>query len=246
MAKVTAEHQALYALARDLPRSDLSMAAQLEYDRLKPAWERGEIAGLVPPHDLEPALLQRGSEVVRRRRSRVVRHTVDMSGTRHIFRFHRGRHVTLGIICAAFGAAFLTGAAALPIFGWSQTSAWTAVWTEIGAVAGGLFFAWGAFCSFRSGVQVSGKKLTIVNELWMHVIEASSIRAITLIPQSLGQGADHWRPLVVLTTGRSVCIENFDCGHASWPPRPERVAVVEELRALLGVEGDDLAQLEIS
>jgi hypothetical protein len=80
----------------------------------------------------------------------------------------------------------------------------------------------------------------------MHVIEASSIRAITLIPRSLGQGADHWRPLVVLTTGRCVCIENFDCGHAKWPPRPERVAVVEELRALLGVEGDDLAQLETS
>ena len=26
-----------------VPRSELSMAAQLEYDELKPAWERGEL-----------------------------------------------------------------------------------------------------------------------------------------------------------------------------------------------------------
>jgi hypothetical protein len=36
------EHEALYALHWNVPRSELSMAAQLEYDRLRPAWERGE------------------------------------------------------------------------------------------------------------------------------------------------------------------------------------------------------------
>ena len=44
MTEVTPEQQALYALARDLPRGDLPMAAQLEYDRLRPAEERGEVA----------------------------------------------------------------------------------------------------------------------------------------------------------------------------------------------------------
>ena len=34
MAKMTPEQEASYALDWDLPRSDLSMAAQLEYDRL--------------------------------------------------------------------------------------------------------------------------------------------------------------------------------------------------------------------
>lgn len=36
------EQEALYALHWNVPRSELSMAAQLEYDRLGPAWERGE------------------------------------------------------------------------------------------------------------------------------------------------------------------------------------------------------------
>lgn len=36
------EHEALYALRWNVPRGELSMAAQLEYDRLRPAWERGD------------------------------------------------------------------------------------------------------------------------------------------------------------------------------------------------------------
>src|SRR5690349_7830029 len=36
------EQEALYALHWNVPRSELSMAARLEYDRLRPAWERGE------------------------------------------------------------------------------------------------------------------------------------------------------------------------------------------------------------
>src|SRR5215471_4010372 len=37
------EQEALYALQWNVPRSELSMAAQLEYDRLVPAWEQGEV-----------------------------------------------------------------------------------------------------------------------------------------------------------------------------------------------------------
>jgi hypothetical protein len=40
MTEVPPERQALSALGLDLPRGgDLPMAAQLEYDRLRPAWE---------------------------------------------------------------------------------------------------------------------------------------------------------------------------------------------------------------
>lgn len=35
------EQEALYALQWNVPRDELSMTAQLEYDRLMPAWERG-------------------------------------------------------------------------------------------------------------------------------------------------------------------------------------------------------------
>jgi hypothetical protein len=41
VAKMTPLQEALYALHWDLPHSDLSLAAQLEYDRGKPVWERG-------------------------------------------------------------------------------------------------------------------------------------------------------------------------------------------------------------
>jgi len=40
--KMAPEQEAFYALHWNVPRSELSMAAQLEYDRLRPAWERGE------------------------------------------------------------------------------------------------------------------------------------------------------------------------------------------------------------
>jgi hypothetical protein len=39
---MTPEQEALYALQWNVPRSELSMAAQINYDRLRPAWERGE------------------------------------------------------------------------------------------------------------------------------------------------------------------------------------------------------------
>jgi hypothetical protein len=38
MAKLTPELEALYALQWNVPRSELSVAAQLEYDRLRPRW----------------------------------------------------------------------------------------------------------------------------------------------------------------------------------------------------------------
>ena len=42
MAKRTPEQEALYVVQCNVPRSELSLAAQLEYDRLRPPQERGE------------------------------------------------------------------------------------------------------------------------------------------------------------------------------------------------------------
>ena len=91
-------------------------------------------------------------------------------------------------------------------------------WT-IGVAAAGLFFVWGAICRFRMGVQVSGQKLTIGNELRTHIIDVSDIRAITLKPKQISQVATHWKPWVELTSGQGVWIYNFDCGPAGRPPR---------------------------
>jgi hypothetical protein len=54
------EQEALYALHSNVPRSELSMAAQLEYDRLRPAWER-ERPGLLPRNWKRPGLPGRGA-----------------------------------------------------------------------------------------------------------------------------------------------------------------------------------------
>jgi hypothetical protein len=149
---------------------------------------------------------------------------------------------THGVIFAVFAAAFLA-AAAIAIVTWSQASAGSNIWDVILLVACGASCAWPAICQFRRGVRVTSQKLTITNEYWIRVIATSSIRAITLKPHVLAH-REHWIPWVELTSGRGAWIDNFDCSLAGRPPRPELVAVVEEVRALLRVASDDLARPE--
>jgi len=149
-----------------------------------------------------------------------------MQGTTRTFRFHPVRQTVLGISFAVYGAAFVASAAVFA----SGLRAWA-----FGAIVLGLFFAWGAICRFRMGAQVSGRTLTIRNELRSYVVDAGDIRAITLQPKQISEIAAHWRPRVVLASGRGIWIDNLDCGPARRPPRLERVAVVDEVRALLGV-----------
>jgi hypothetical protein len=163
-----------------------------------------------------------------------------MSETTHQFRFHPYRQVILGVIIAALGAAILAAAVALGLFAFSQTG----LWWEIGFVVTGLFFVWGAICRFRMGVRVSGQKLIIGNELRTHIIDASDIRAITLRPKRISEVATHWKAWVELTSGSGVWIYNFDCGPANRPPRAESAAIVEEVRALLGIRGNALSRVE--
>ncbi len=66
MTELTPELEALYALHRNVPRSELSMGAQLEYDRLRAAWEQGEARPAAGA--LEAARLAWEHERTRRRR----------------------------------------------------------------------------------------------------------------------------------------------------------------------------------
>jgi hypothetical protein len=141
----------------------------------------------------------------------------------------------------ALGAFFL----GFPIYGlftpgfYKGASAWE--------TAGILFFgvlvmvvcSWVGIRQFRNGAQVSGHKLTIRNELRTYTVDAADIRRITLQPKSVGEGGTRWVARVELTA-KSIWIDNFDCGPASKPPKPGRVAVVDEIRALLGVRAEDL------
>ena len=156
-----------------------------------------------------------------------------MSGTTHKFRFRPYRQVIIGVWFAAIGAAFLTGAVAAVALEAQPVVAWAIAFAILG-----LVFVWAAIGRFRMGVRVSGQKLTIANELWTHTINASDIREITLKPKE-DTGNDRWRPRVELTNGKGVWIDNFDCGPERKPPRAESAAIVEEVRSLLGIRGDD-------
>ena len=113
-------------------------------------------------------------------------------------------------------------------------------WLLLGA-GGGLVFAWMGVRQFRNGAKVSGRKLTIRNELRTYTADACEIRAITLQPKSSSNG-DYWVARVELTSGKSIWIDNFDCGPAGKPPKPDRMAAVEEVRVLLGVRTDNIQQ----
>ena len=238
MTEVTPEQQALYALARGFHRNGLSLAAQLEYDRLRPAWERGEFTDWVPSSSLEQALRGQVLDAGEQHTSNAIRHTVDPSGTTHTFRLHRGRNRVLGIICLAIAACFPVGLGAQVAAG--QLTAWDVI-LFIGCA---LFFGWGGICAFRKGVHVSAGKLAIGNELGTRTFNASEIRAITLEPKAVSEVATHWVARVELTNGRKIWVEAFDGGPARRPPRPEIAGIVDEVRALLGIRADDISAPE--
>jgi hypothetical protein len=178
---------------------------------------------------LEAARLERDSSLA-------LRHTVDRSGTTHTFCFHRGRHLIAGIVCVVFGAAFLAMEVADP--------RGRGAWRDVVLVIFGLALVWMGIRQFRVGVQISGAKLTIRNDYRTRTVVASEIRAITLEPYAFGEVAKCWVPRVELTDGSSVWIDNFDCGPARRPPRPELAATVDEVRMLLWVRADDVSTPE--
>lgn len=163
------------------------------------------------------------------------RHTLDRSGTTHTFRFHRGRHLSFGILALVSGAACLAIAAA------PGTGAW---WGEVlFLVIFGLALVWLGVRQFWVGVQISAGKVAIRNSWRTRTVDASEIRAITLRPHVIGEG-NRWVPRVELTGGREVWIENFDCGPEKRPAKPELVAAVGEVRALLRGRADNISPPE--
>jgi hypothetical protein len=157
------------------------------------------------------------------------------SGTTHIFRAHRRKQVTLGVIGVAIGIASLAVGidAAINPAAADQTSRSGPI---VAAVVGPCFI-WLGICAFRMGVQVRGGKLIISNEWWTRTVRAGDIRAVTLEPKAVNEaGATHWVARVQLTDGKNIWIDGLDCGTTRRPPRPELAATVDEVRALLGSE----------
>jgi hypothetical protein len=85
---------------------------------------------------------------------------------------------------------------------------------------------------------LNGGKLTIHNELRTRAVHASDIRAITLEPRAISDGPTRWIARVQLADGSRIWIDDFDCGPASKPTKPELAVTVDEVRMLLGGKGE--------
>jgi hypothetical protein len=192
-----------------------------------------------------PAVAQAASELLqpylataraRRDAQLARRHKVNPSGTTHIFYSMRGFHLVTGIISAVFGIGGLVGlvaALAYPHSSWAQGSG--SAWGDFWGIVSALLFTWLGIRLVRVGVRITSQKMTIRGYFRTRTVKASEIRAISLQPLD-NESGPRWIPKVELTSGKRFWIHTLDCGSARKPPKPELAAIIEEVRALLGVE----------
>jgi hypothetical protein len=109
---------------------------------------------------------------------------------------------------------------------------------ELG-LATGVFCGWLGFRSFRVGVYVRPGVLIVNNWFRTRTLHRSQIAEINVMPRREGEDGLWWRVSVELMDGSSIWISAIDCGKASPTemPKPDRVAVVDEIRRLLDVGG---------
>jgi hypothetical protein len=188
-----------------------------------------------PPQAAQPELDACGLPAQNRGPTgRTGRHAVDPAGASHTFDFRRRRHLLWGIVTLAVAAFFLTGAIA------AQSSSGTpdAEIVEIWYIALGLPLVWLGIRQLRAGVRISGGKLIIRRGFRTRTVNVSEIRAATLRYRG-NQESPRRVPRVELVNGKSIWINNLDCGRADRPPDPRRAARFNEFRALLGVADGD-------
>jgi len=167
----------------------------------------------------------------------------DPPGRTRTFHLRPVFHGFVGLLSMTMGVFFL----GFPISGlfipgfYKGSSAWGTAGLLLMGVLIALVCTWAAIRQFRNGAQVSGHKLMIRNEIRTYTVDAADIRAITLQPKG-SQNGHYWVARVELTSGKGIWIDNFDCGPAGNPPKPDRAAAVEEVRVLLGVRADDRGQ----
>ena len=134
-----------------------------------------------------------------------------------------------------------------PSSSWARGSGGVSTWDNIWMAAMGLLGIWLGIRLLRLGVlQISTGKMTVRGYLRTRTVEVSEIRAFTLQTRDeTGNGA-RWIVRVELTGRKGFWIPSFACGSARRPPRPQLATIVEQIRALLKIEGDDGADLPVS
>jgi len=100
--------------------------------------------------------------------------------------------------------------------------------------------AWFAIRWSRLGVRITAGNVIVRNLYRTRTVGRHEIRDITLeskgVMQEGGRTAPFWVPRIWLTNGDSIWLLGLICGPAQRPPDPSRVAVLDELRALVGLQ----------
>ena len=218
MPEMSPQQEALQALDHDLPRSGLSAAAQLEYDRFKPVWEPGVPAEFLQAYAGASTAMQRGPGLASP-------HLVDRSGTTHTFRHQPLIYRALGPVLVFAAVLIVLGIANAESQSFNIWS--TIAWICVAPVP----CAWFGIRLIRAKVQVRDGKLIVCNVLRNRTFSASEISAITLD----SNGGSIWWPLVHLANGiKSVMVDGVVYITAPEPPT-ELARTVDEIRALLGI-----------
>jgi len=115
-------------------------------------------------------------------------------------------------------------------------------WKQIGSDRPGVMvivailvvsLTWVGIRGVRVRVELSGERITVRNFLRTRTSRVDGIREISLKIRTGGENTRHWVPFVELTDGGGIWIEALDCGLAHLPPHADRVAALDELRALI-------------
>jgi DivIVA domain-containing protein len=135
---------------------------------------------------------------------------------------------------AAISLAFLAAmTAAVPVAGTHSGS-------YLGGVAiGGVLAVSAAWLGIRLaclGVKLDAGRMTVRNLLRTRTVHIDEIREITLQKKDKGKDGVLWLPRIELTNGKCIWIDSLNCGPCARPPKPERVAVLNELQALVGLQ----------
>jgi len=167
--------------------------------------------------------------------------TYNRQDTTRTFYSMRCFHVVTGVVGAVAGVGLIvlaSAALAHPHIHFFQANGGISNSGNIGFIFLGVLLAWLGVRMTSVGVQISAEKVTIRGYLRTRTVGASEILAVSLQPAA-GQSGPRWLPRVELADGQEFWIYSFDCGPASKPPKPKKAAVIEEVRALLGVESPD-------
>jgi hypothetical protein len=97
------------------------------------------------------------------------------------------------------------------------------------------------YCGFRClrfGVVVTSQGITVHNFFLTRTANVTQIAAIDLEAHDSGEAGLHWVPRVKRNNGSRFWVSGLDFGRAEIAPSPDGLALLEEIRNVLGTSGE--------